>query len=162
MVARKQSQPGSASSPEKAQASGSPRRDTGSPRPIRKGPPVAKQSMLEDLADSSKVVGPKKPPRVFLQEGESPISSPRTEPVKPEFSESEARGSNQPSPEANGKFLVFAYFDSLTLNRRPPGSYLKLCYLFCIRFEILICFCLFLFYIFFFNMENQFHRFFHH
>jgi len=127
VVARKQSQPGSASGPEKAQASGSPRRDIGSPRPIRKGPPVAKQPMLEDLADSSKVVGPKKPPRVFLQEGESPISSPRTEPVKPEFSESEARGSNQPSPEANGKFLVFADFDSLTLNRRPPGSYLKLC-----------------------------------
>ncbi|KAK2556764.1 Multiple PDZ domain protein, partial [Acropora cervicornis] len=94
VVARKQSQPGSASGPEKAQASGSPRRDTGSPRPIRKGPPVAKQPTLEDLADSSKVVGPKKPPRIFLQEGESPISSPRIEPVKPKFSESETRGSS--------------------------------------------------------------------
>lgn len=104
MVARKQSQPGSASGIEKAQASGSPRRDTGSPHPIRKGPPVAKKPTLEDLANSSKVVGPKKPPRVFLQEGESPTSSPRTEPVKREFSESEARDSNQPSPEANGKF----------------------------------------------------------
>lgn len=115
VVARKQSQPGSASGPEKAQASGSPRRDIGSPRPIRKGPPVAKQPMLEDLADSSKVVGPKKPPRVFLQEGESPISSPRTEPVKPEFSESEARGSNQPSPEAN----VSQVLPSLTSTPNP-------------------------------------------
>ena len=109
MVARKQSQPGSASGPEKAQASSSPRRDTGrdtgSPRAIRRGPPVAKRPTPEDLAGSSKVVSPRKPPRLFLQEGESPSSSPRIEPVKPEFSEPEEHGSNQPSPEANGKFF---------------------------------------------------------
>ena len=104
VVARKESHPGSASGPEKATASVSPRKDTGSPRNIKRGPPVAKKPSRDSLPDSPRLVGPKKPPRLHLQNG-SPVS-PRKQPVKPVVAEPEVQVVNQSSPDAVGKAYV--------------------------------------------------------
>lgn len=113
VVARKESHPGSASGPEKATASVSPRKDTGSPRNIKRGPPVAKKPSRDSLPDSPRLVGPKKPPRLHLQNG-SPVS-PRKQPVKPVVAEPEVQVVNQSSPDA----VVSPVLPSLTSTPNP-------------------------------------------
>lgn len=61
VVARKQGLPGSPPASDKApSASVSPRRDTGSPRVHKKGPPVAKKPVRESTSDAKKPTSPRK------------------------------------------------------------------------------------------------------
>lgn len=115
VVARKHSQPGSAPVPEKPTASISPRKETGSPRAPRRGPPVAKKPVRDSLSDPKKSGSPRKPesPQTTRKTvdnvpGGSPVS-PRRQPMKLEVSELEVQVVQQSPRESAGTsyFLVF-------------------------------------------------------
>jgi len=108
VVARKQAQPGSAPAPEKATASVPPRRETGSPRTPKRGPPVAKKPVRDSLSDPNLPGSPWKP--ASPEETKKPIESmptgslisPRKQPVKPEPLELEVQLVQQSPRETAG------------------------------------------------------------
>ena len=122
MVARKQAQPGSAPASEKPIASVSPRKDTGSPRGLRRGPPVAKKPARGTFFGAKEPESPTKPasPQTSRKAFEDlptdrPVS-PRKQPMKPEVSEPEVQVVQQSPREAAGTsfvllllFCVFLY-----------------------------------------------------
>lgn len=108
VVARKHTPPGSAPVPEKATASVSPRRETGSPRAPKRGPPVAKKPVRDSLSDPKKPGHPRKP--VSPEETKKPFAnvptgspvSPRKQPAKPEVVEPEVQVVQSSPREAAG------------------------------------------------------------
>ena len=100
VVARKQTQTGSAPAAEK----------TGSPRAIKRGPPVAKKPVQDSLSDPKKAVSPrkaespqmsKKPPTGSPVKTGSPVS-PRKQPTKLEVYEPDAQVAQQSPRETAG------------------------------------------------------------
>ena len=133
MVARKQAQPGSAPVSEKPIASVSPRKDTGSPRGIRRGPPVAKKPVRDTLSGGKRPGSPTKPasPQTTRKALEdlptgSPLS-PRKQPVKPEVSEPEVQVVQQSPREAAGTsfasvlLFLLLFFPDKTILRMKRG-----------------------------------------
>ena len=121
VVARKQTQPGSASAPEKATASVPPRRETGNPRTPKRGPPVAKKPVRDSLSDPKLHGSPRKP--TSPKETKKPIEGmptgslilPRKQPVKPEPLEPEVQLIQHSPKETAGTLCVSCFNKNITV-----------------------------------------------
>lgn len=116
VVARKQTPAGSGQVSEK----------TGSPRAIKRGPPVAKKPVRDSLSDPKKPGSPRKTesPRMTKKAYErspsgSPVS-PRKSPPKPEVPEPEVLVIQQSPREAAGMWcIIYCYLAWIRLNQSP-------------------------------------------
>ena len=121
VVARKQTQPGSASAPKKATASVPPRRETGNPRTPKRGPPVAKKPVRDSLSDPKLHGSPRKP--ASPEETKKPIESmptgslilPRKQPVKPEPLKPEVQLIQHSPKETPGTSCVSCFNKNITV-----------------------------------------------
>ena len=131
VVARKQALSGSPPASDKPTSSVSPRRETGSPRIDRKGPPVAKKPVRESISETQQPGSPRKAespqltkktfesvPSVGALTGSVPTGSPvasRREPVQPQAFEPVVQIVQQSPREAARKFCnSLAHFDCVT------------------------------------------------
>lgn len=115
VVARKQTPPGGSPGAEKStSANSSPRRETGSPRTPRRGPPVATKPARDSMSDSSNPGSPRKQwslervPAEIVQTGNGHSGSPaasRREPEQSQAFEPEVQVVQQSPRQAAGRFF---------------------------------------------------------